>query len=377
MKISCATLRLVGHAGERVRADKPAHAQRVILGIILVHAFEPVQKRVALNAAHGSARVEHAVLARGVDDMLLRHALGERVGHVVAPLADEARGLRDGDAAGHIDVAANGADSHEALGRLRGLLGLVKRNAPGRSGRCVRREGTRGPHELLGIDPGNLLDLLRRPRLYRLGELLEAVAPLLDEIVIVEVLGDDDVQKAHADCGVGARAQLQMVFRVRTEPGQARVDGDDFRAALHDVDDAVAEEPIGARVERIFAPHHDVLRANPARIVIAVGEKLRGVDFGHACTQQVVHDGSARAVACLARERVGRCTVWRVHDGRTIHRGVKRRLATRARQREDALGAVVLLEAANLLLEQIVGLIPRDFLPRVLAAIFAGALHGA
>ena len=371
------TLRLVSHAGERVRADKPAHAQRVILGIILVHALEPVQKRVALNAAHGSARVEHAVLARGVDDMLLRHALGERVGHVIAPLADEARGLRDGDSTGHVDVAANGANRHEALCRLRGLLGLVKRNAPGRGRRRIRREGACGSHELLRVDPGNLLDLLRRPRLYRLGELLEAVAPLLDEIVIVEVLGDDDVQKAHADSSVGAGAQLQVVFRVRAEPGQTRVDGDDLRTALHDIDDAVAKESVGARVERVLAPHHDVLRANPARIVVAIREELRGVDFGHACTQQVVHDGSARAVARLARERIGRCTVRRVHDSRAVHRGIKRRLAARARQREDALGTVVLLEAANLLLEQIVGLIPRDFLPRILAAILAGALHGA
>ena len=318
------TLRLVSHAGERVRADKPAHAQRVILGIILVHALEPVQKRVALNAAHGSARVEHAVLARGVDDMLLRHALGERVGHIIAPLTDEARRLRDGDAAGHVDVAANGANRHEALCRLRGLLGLVKCNAPGRGRRRIRREGACGSHELLRIDPGNLLNLLRRPRLYRLGELLEAVAPLLDEIVVVEVLGDDDVQKAHADSSVGAGAQLQVVFRVRTEPGQTRVDGDDLRTALHDIDDAVAEEAVGARVERVLAPHHDVLRANPARIVVAIGEELRGVDFGHACTQQVVHDGSTRAVARLARERIGRCTVRRVHDSRAVHRGIKR-----------------------------------------------------
>ena len=309
--------------------------------------------------------------------MLLRHALGERVGHVVAPLTDEARGLRDGDAAGHVDIAADGADGHEALGRLSRLLGLIKRNAPGRSGRRIRREGARGSHELLGVDPGNFLNLLGRPRLYRLCELLEAVAPFLDEIVVVEVLGDDDVQKAHADGGVGAGAQLQVVFRVRSEPGQTRVDGDNLRAALHDVDDAVAEEAVGARVERVLAPHHDVLRANPARVVVAIREELRGVDFGHACTQQVVHDGCARAVARLARERIGRCTVRRVHDCRSVHRGIKSRLAARARQREDALGAVILLEAANLLLEQIVGLIPRDFLPRILAAILAGALHGA
>ena len=195
--------------------------------------------------------------------------------------------------------------------------------------------------------------------------------------MVVEVLGDDDVQKAHADSSVGARAQLQVVFRVRAEPGQTRVDGNDLRTALHDIDDAVAKESVGARVERVLAPHHDVLRANPARIVVAIGEELRGVDFGHACTQQVVHDGSARAVARLARERIGRCTVRCVHDSRAVHRGIKRRLATRTRQREDALGTVVLLEAANLLLEQIVGLIPRDFLPRILAAIFAGTLHGA
>ena len=371
------TLRLVGHTGERVRADKPAHAQRVILGIILVHALEPVQKRIALNAAHGSARVEHAVLARGVNDMLLRHALGERVGHVIAPLSDEARRLRDGDSAGHVNVAANGANRHEALCRLRGLLGLVKRNAPGRGRRRIRREGACGSHELLRVDPGNLLDLLGRPRLHRLGELLEAVAPLFNEIVIVEVLGDDDVQKAHADSSIGAGAQLQVILRVRTEPGQARVHGDDLRAALHDVDDAVAEEAVGARVERVLAPHHDVLRANPARIVVAIGEELRRVDFRHAGAQEVVHDGRARAVARLARERVGRCTVRRVHDSRAVHRGVKRGLATRARQREDALGTVVFLKTTDLLLEQIVGLVPRNLLPCILAAILAGTLHGA
>ena len=42
-----------------------------------------------------------------------------------------------------------------------------------------------------------------------LGELVEAVAPLVHEVVVVEVLGDDDVQHGHAERGIGAAGWVE------------------------------------------------------------------------------------------------------------------------------------------------------------------------
>ena len=315
---------LVSHASKRVIANNPAHAQLVVAFHIGPFALKPVQQRVALNATHSSTCVEQGVFAIGVNNVLCRHFGVKNVHHVVAPLANEARGLRDGNAAGNINVAANGANGQEALSCLRGGLGLVKRNTPGSSGGSIRCEGTRGANQLFGINPGNFLHTLGRPFLAGFGQLFKTIRPALNELVIIQAFADDDIQKAQANSGIGTRTKLQMELRMGSKPRYARVDNDDLRATLNQVDNAGTEEAIGAGIQRVFAPDHDVFRNNVARMIVAIFPVLSGVDFRNAGAQQVVGDGSTRAVARFAGECVRGSAVRRVADSGTIHRSVQR-----------------------------------------------------
>ena len=135
----------------------------------------------------------------------------------------------------------------------------------------------------------------------------------------------------------------------------------------------MAEEAVGAGIQRVLAPHDQVFGALPTRMVVAVLEVLRPVDFGHARTQQVVDDRGARTVAGFAAERIGGSTVAGVEHRRPVHRRVQRALATGPGQREDGLGAVFRPDLAHLRLDEVVRFIPRHFGPLVLAAVGAVA----
>ena len=160
-----------------------------------------------------------------------------------------------------------------------------------------------------------------------------------------------------------------MKFCARGEPGDARVDDDELGTALHEVDDCVAEEPVRARIQRVLAPDYQVIRANPAGVVVAVLVVLRPVDFGHASAEQIVRDGCTRTVARLAGKRVGRGAVAGVEHRRTVYRCVQRGLAPGAGQREDALSAVLVPYLADLRLDEVICLIPGDLGPLVLATV--------
>ena len=72
-----------------------------------------------------------------------------------------------------------------------------------------------GVHARHGIDvlDGNLADaggILGRHVGNALLELVEAVGPALHEVMVVEVLGDDDVAHRHRESRVRAVAQAQL-----------------------------------------------------------------------------------------------------------------------------------------------------------------------
>ena len=75
--------------------------------------------------------------------------------------------------------------------------------------------------------------------LHALLELVEALHPLGDELLVVDAFVDDHVEHAERERAVGAGPQLQVMGRAAGHPGVARIDRDDLRAALHAVDDPV------------------------------------------------------------------------------------------------------------------------------------------
>ena len=72
-----------------------------------------------------------------------------------------------------------------------------------------------------------------------LGQLVEAETPLVDEVVVVEILGDDDVQHCQRNGRIAARTYAHVDLCTSCQVVYARVDDDDLRAALHAVDNPV------------------------------------------------------------------------------------------------------------------------------------------
>ena len=284
-------------------------------------------------------------------------------------------GVADDDvAAGHIDVARDGPKRIDSVGRRGGVRGLVDLEAPldsGRLGVCVQ---TSSLDDLLGLDPANLAGLLGRPLLAALDELVEAIAPLLDEVVIVEVLLRDDMNHCHRQSGISAGAHAQPDLGAGSQPGERRVDGNHLCTTLHAVDDPVAEEVIGVGNDGIAAPVHDDLGAAPLGVllVIALLELLRHVG-NKEVTVHGRHGGRTRTEAGVtgkvAHREIGRakCRIGHVRDVVVV-------VTAGTDVSDDGLGTIVLPDGTNLFLDDIESLVPADLLPLVLTAL-SHALH--
>ena len=183
-----------------------------------------------------------------------------------------------------------------------------------------------------------------------------------------------DVDPGHGQRGVGAGTHLQHLFRTGAYPRDARVDADELRAELaHHLHDGVAVQAVGVAAQGLLAPQHDDLGRHPAFMVVAVVELLRIVDLGIAAADHERRVGHARPVARPAGLRVdgiGRAE----HEVGPLRIPVVR-LAARATEHADGLGAVLLRDLQGGVSHQIGRLVPRTLLPLVQATVFAGALH--
>ena len=191
--------------------------------------------------------------------------------------------------------------------------------------------------------------------------------------MIVEVLGDDDVEHRHAQGRVGARTQLQVIDRTRGEPIGARINRDELAAALHDIDDGMAEETVAVGGKRLLAPGNHDLGDLVHRVVIASGQAAGIVHLGVGHAGDIGASGNARDVAGVTGLRIA--GIGRADHGRAVGTAHRAALATGATEDDDGLGAVLLLEALDVLLDDVIGLIPGDALPLVLAAVLLGAFH--
>ena len=133
----------------------------------------------------------------------------------------------------------------------------------------------------------------------------------------------------------------------------------------------MAQRAVGVGHDRVVAPYEDVLWCLPARIVVAVGHELRVIAYVQAARLERGAE-DARRIARLARQEAG-AVVGRAealgHVG-----AVAVDVAAGALGHPDGFGAVLLDDLAHLALDDVVGLIPRDALERVLAAIGASSL---
>ena len=129
------------------------------------------------------------------------------------------------------------------------------------------------------------------------GELIEAIAPAADEVLVVELLFDDDLEHGHAQSRVRASAQLDVDVGAGGEPVDAWVDHDEARATTHGIDDSMAEEAVGAGLERMLAPDHQDFGELVVLVVPTAGQSASVVPFGIGAARDVGHSGQTRGVA--------------------------------------------------------------------------------
>ena len=158
------------------------------------------------------------------------------------------------------------------------------------------------------------------------------------------------------------------------EPRAGRVEHEQLRAAfLHDVDDPVAEEAVAVGDEGVVAHDEHVLGEHVLGIGEALLEVLRAV--GHEeVAHEAVADGRARQVARVAGEEA-KHEVRAAEAGIAQIRGLPADVAAGALHGNDGLGAVLFPNGLHMLDDIVVGLVPRDALPLVLATL-AHALQG-
>lgn len=187
------------------------------------------------------------------------------------------------------------------------------------------------------IDRGDLGDLLDGILGSASLELVEAVDPLLDEVMIVLVVLEHEVHDAECEAGVGLRTELDVDVAVaRTRPGDAGVNGDQVRTELHHINEDVTEETVTIGGQRLLAPNDNPLGELVRGILEATGQVACIVELGVASTQDVVSDRAARAIAGPARLRVA--AVGRLQDGERQSVVEDASLTAGATKADDGLG---------------------------------------
>ena len=285
-------------------------------------------------------------------------------------------GARAGEdlAAGNVQVAGDGHQGHRHLALLHAVGLLVGRKSPldgaGLGGGVHACRGA----DLVGRHAADLGGLFGRHGGAPLGQLVEAVAPVLDEVVVVEVFLDDDVDHGHAQRRVGAGAQLQEDVGPRGQPGHTRVDDDEARAAAHGVHHRMPEEAVGVALQRRLAPHHQDLGLLVALVVPTPRQRTGIVPFGIRGAGDVGDGGQTGRVARVTRLRVA---VVRRAEAHGAVRRERAALAARAGEHDDALAPVLRRDAVVFALDDVERLVPRYLLPCLgVAAVLRVALHG-
>ena len=136
----------------------------------------------------------------------------------------------------------------------------------------------------------------------------------------------------------------------------------------------MSEETIRARIDGIFAPDQNILRAFPARIVVAVWKIGCVVELRIACSELEIRDCATWAVAGTSAKC--HAIVGGVEDGVAVRCRVHGYFSSRAGEGQDAFRAWICPVFPRLGFDEVKRFVPRDLLPFVLAAVFAGSFHG-
>ncbi len=201
-----------------------------------------------------------------------------------------------GSGASAADIA--GGKQQDAACAHRGsadrMLGLT--HGPDQTGGPLGREQLCDALELLARHAGNALDLLRRPLLDLLADLVHAVDALGDEFLVLPAVLEDVPQHAPDDRNVRAVAQPHVFRRVCSGAGEPRIGNNEVGSVeLLALEDVLQRHRM--RLGGVAAQEED--RLGVADVVVAVGHRAVAPGIGHARDGRRVTD--ARLVVGVVR----------------------------------------------------------------------------
>ena len=271
------------------------HGPHIVFLVDLIlrqqHGIEPPRQRNArrLHDLLGvEARLQPVVVdlpdARPMLPRAFGEAVVERQRHDIE--ADIGRALHVvvatenvGAHAGPADIAGeqqrDAACAH--IGGADRVLGLA--HAPDQRRRLLGGEHLRDALELLAGNAADALDLIRRPFLDFLADIVEAVDALLDEFLVLPAVLQDVPHHAVEHRNIGARTQPDIFGRMRRGSRQARIDDDEIRAVELGAFEQVLQRD-RMRLGRIAAPDQNGLGI--ADVVEAVGHGAVAPGIGDA-----------------------------------------------------------------------------------------------
>ena len=276
-------------------------------------------------------------------------------------------------AAGNVHVSSDGLKGQDAVSCLGSVGLLVDRKAPKDCGIARVRIHACCAIDVLDIDSADFRCFLGRHGGDSLRQLFEAVAETIDEVVVVQVFLDDDVEHRHAERRVGAGAKGKVVRCACCKPIGSRVDRDELASALHAVDYGVPEESVTVRRQGLFAPRNHNLGNFIGGIFVAPCQAACIIHLGIRDAGNVGCSRDAWDIACIARLGIaGIGGADHRHAVRSAHRSA---FSAGSAEHDDGLRTVLLLDSADILLDDVVGIFPCGAFPLVLSAVFLRALH--
>ena len=291
----------------------------------------------------------HLVLVRAY--LLGLHVVGQVVVALHLLVGDVDGRTGHAVAAGDVEVAADG--THDGAGVHAGagaLAQLIPSAAPLDVAGGVGRVHARGLANELGVEPGERGRPLRRVGLHGIAQLVDADAPLVHEVHVVDELVQDDVEHGQRQRRVRTRAQRQPQVCVRSRLGVARIHDDELQAGLA-LQIRVAVHAGHRRGAGVEAPQDDALRG------AQVGLERRPAGDG-----RLNHEGGDPA-----QKRVVEAVGGAEEVQETATRPVVG--AQSAGGGRHGLGAGLLLDLVEFLGDFRKRLVPRDALPLVLALL--------
>ena len=341
-----------GAQGIGVAADALAPHQGAVRLVRPVRVHLAAEALLLVFAEHLPAGIPQDAEALAAD-LLGAYGVGQKVVPLLPVVVDErVAGKRALDGAALVDGADEqvehgaGAVGPESVGRLP-VVGLVAHDEAGPH----RREHAGRLADELGAHPADLGGLFRRPLLHGRPQFLEADGPVVDELVVVEVLVDDDVHPGHEQGPVRAGAELDVVVGQARRVGEARVDGDEDAARLLEGLDLLPGGGVGLAVVGVGREH-----------LACLAGQLVDVGPSHRAFERLGHGPVADLLVAHVVGRAEQVEELRLHEQAVA-------VVRRAGDAEQRLGAglvAYLVELGSHLLER---LVPADALPSALPAL--------